>query len=82
MDEPFTLTVPYKGEQHDFDMELMLTGYTYKFRTVINDTEVFFERDDAGAFRALAPNADSKQLQSLDAGLLQMIAQELEIILS
>jgi hypothetical protein len=82
MDEPFTLTVPYKGVQHEFETELLLTGYTYKFRTMVNGTEVFFERDDAGEFRALAPNADAKQLQSLDPELLQAIAQQLEIILS
>jgi len=82
MDEPFTLTVPYKGKQQEFETELMVTGYTYKFRTMVNGTEVFFERDDAGEFRALAPNADAKQLQSLDPGLLQAIAQQLEIILS
>jgi len=82
MDEPFTLTVPYNGQQHDFETQLIVTGYTYKFRTVVNDTEVFFERDDAGDFRALAPNADAKQLHSLDAGLLQAIAQQLDAILS
>ncbi len=82
MDEPFTLTVPYKGAQHDFETELIVTGYVYKFRTVVNGTEVFFERDDAGEFRALAPNADTKQLQSLDPGLLEAIARQLEVILS
>ncbi|TKK70805.1 hypothetical protein FC093_03675 [Ilyomonas limi] len=82
MDEPFTLTVPYHGQQHDFETQLIVTGYTYKFRTVVNDTEVFFERDDAGDFRALAPNADAKQLHSLDTGLLQAIAQQLDTILS
>lgn len=76
------LTVPYKGQQHDFETELIVTGYTYKFRTMINDTEVFFERDDAGEFRALVSGATEKQSQSLDAGLLQAIAQQLEEILS
>jgi hypothetical protein len=82
MDEPFTLIVNYKGQQYDFDTQLIVTGYTYKFSTLVNDTEVFFERDDEGNFRALAPNADAKQLQSLDAELLQAIAQQLEAILS
>ena len=82
MDEPFMLTVPYNGKQHDFEMQLIVTGYVYKFMTTINETEVFFERDDAGEFRALAPDADAKQLQSLDARLLQAIAQQLEVILS
>lgn len=82
MEEPFTLSVPYKGAQHDFETQLIMTGYTYKFRTIVNDTEVFFERDDAGEFRALAPNADAKQLQSLDPDLLQAIAQQIEAILS
>jgi len=82
MDEPFTLTVLYKGEQYNFETELIVIGYTYKFRTFINDTEVFFERDDEGNFRALAPNADAKQLHSLDTGLLQAIAHQLEVLLS
>ena len=82
MDEPFLLTVNYKGQQHDFETELIITGYIYKFKTRINDTEVFFERDDAGEFRALAPDADTKQLHALDPGLLQAIAQQLEAILS
>ncbi len=82
MDEPFTLTVPYKGQQNDIETQLIVTGYTYKFRTMVNDTEVFFERDDAGEFRALVQDADAKGLYSLDAGLLQAIAQQLEAILS
>lgn len=82
MDEPFILTVPYKGQAYSFETQLIVTGYTYKFKTMINDTEVFFERDDAGEFRALAPDADAAQLHRLDAGLLQAIAQQLEIILS
>ena len=82
MDEPFLLTVPYKGKEHEFETQLVITGYTYKFRVLINDVEVFFERDDAGEFRALAPDANEKQLHSLDAGLLQAIAQQLEAILS
>lgn len=82
MDEPFTLTVNYKGTQHDFETQLIITGYTYKFRMLVNDVEVFFERDDAGEFRALAPDADAKQLHALDPALLQEIAQQLEAILS
>ena len=82
MDEPFLLTVNYKGQQHDFATELIVTGYTYKFKIMVYDMEVFFERDDAGEFRALAPDADAKGLHALDAGLLQAIAQQLEAILS
>jgi len=58
MDEAFTLNIDYKGKNYDFTAELLVQGYTYKFKVLIQDTEVFYEPDEEGNYNArvnLAP---------------------------
>ena len=82
MDEPFILTVPYKGKNLDFDAQLQITGYTHRFQVMVNETEVFFEKDDEGEYRALVYTADDQPTPHLDRDLLQAIAEKIVAILA
>ena len=55
MDEPFLLTVPYKGEQCDFETQLVITGYTYKFRVMINEVEMGLLRESENDHKSHQP---------------------------
>lgn len=82
MTDPFTITINYKGAQRDFTAQLLLQGYSYKFKVLIDELEVFFEPDDDGSFRAIKmPGQDQKALEKLDKQLLFEIQQQLESII-
>ncbi|HEX2535807.1 MAG TPA: hypothetical protein VHK69_18825 [Chitinophagaceae bacterium] len=83
MEEPFVLTVPYRDQEVEVEARLELRGYTHRFVVQVGDTEVWFERDEEGAYRALLP-PDTPEQQSgrLDRAFLSAIAEQIRIILS
>ena len=83
MEEHFVLTVPYKGGELDLQAQLQLLGYTHRFVVWINETEMYFERDDAGDYRALLPpHVTEKEAQHISPQLLQAIAEKIQEILA
>lgn len=83
MDEPFYLTVKHKGKEKDYEAQLVMTGYTHKFVVQVDDVELWYERDEEGAYRAiLPPTVTDKQAASLDKELVQIIANKIEQILT
>lgn len=83
MEEPFLLTVSYKGHDQDYEAQLQLRGYSYQIRVSVNDVDIFYERDDEGAFRAIvSAEAVEKNVKLPEAGLLEAIAQKLEELLA
>ncbi|MBS1598889.1 MAG: hypothetical protein JST75_11755 [Bacteroidetes bacterium] len=83
MTDPFTLTVFYKSHERDFIAQLLPLGYSHKFKVLIDDTEVFFEPDEEGSYRAIKmPWQDEKDLIRIDRMLLQAIQEKIEEILS
>lgn len=83
MSEDFTLTVIYKGASQDFTGRLLMQGYTYKISFLIDQTEVYFERDEEGYFRVISmPGQDEKKLEKIDKRLLQSLKEKLEEVLS
>jgi hypothetical protein len=80
MDEPFLITVNYKGVERDFEANLRVFGYTHKFHVAVDGTEVLFERDEEGNYRAIIPAEHTGKIP--DAGLLQHIAHAIERILA
>ena len=82
MTDPFILTVNYKGSELDYSAQLLLQGYTHKFKVLINDTEVFFEPDEEGQYRVVqAPGQEAAALAALDQGLLALLQQKIAEIL-
>lgn len=81
MGDSFILDVVYEGAERHFDAELLVMGYTHKFRVRIEDMDVFFERDEEGRYRAvLLPDAPATG-KLPDSRLLKTIALQIEAIL-
>lgn len=81
MDEGFDIPVDYKGEKLLFPARLLQLGYTHKFEVTIDDTVVFFERDDSGNYRALSDPETFDAKHPPDINLLKAIAEAIENIL-
>jgi hypothetical protein len=62
MEEPFIITVSYKGGEKEFEARLQVFGYSHRFHVDIEGTEVIFERDEEGHYRAILPQPPLPQL--------------------
>ena len=83
MTDPFILSVNHHNQELEFNSELLLQGYTHKFKVVIGQHEVFFEPDEEGHYRAIKmPWQDQQDLKKIDRSLLSAIQQKIESILS
>jgi hypothetical protein len=82
MTEPIVITVPYKGIEKQFEIQVEQTGYTYRIKVIVNEVTVFFEPDEEKQFRAVVPYENVDAGKKLDAGLLQAIAETLGSLLS
>lgn len=83
MTEPFILTIAHGGQEQDFTAELILQGYTHRFKVNIDDTEVFFEPDEEGAYRAIRmPGQEEAALEKIDRRLLGSIQEKISEILA
>ncbi len=80
MDEPFIITITYKGAEQGFTAILQVLGYTHRFHVSVEGIEVIFERDEEGQYRAVIP--PEKETKKIDTLLLQSIAKEIENILA
>jgi hypothetical protein len=55
MDEPFYIPCRYKGVDRQFMATFQAFGYTFRFHVDVDGTDVIFERDEEGNFRAIIP---------------------------
>jgi hypothetical protein len=83
MDEPFTISVFYKGKKLDFEVRFQKWGFSHRFLVEVQGIPLFFERDEEGSYRAvLFPETTREKNQVIDAGLLKTIAAEIQSVLS
>jgi hypothetical protein len=83
MTDPFILSVNYKGTALHFTAQLLLQGYTHKFKVLINETDVYFEPDEEGLYRAIKmPGQREEELAAIDRDLLSLIQQKIATILA
>lgn len=82
MEEPFILEVDYKGTTLEVPAQLQLLGYLPRFVVSLPQSDVWFERDEEGAFRAILPPDAPPESSKLDVALLQAIAAKIEAILA
>lgn len=79
MTDSFILTVQYKADDRDFTAYLLLHGFSHKIKVLINETEVFFEPDEEGQYRAVKmPWQEQKDLEKIDKQLLSLIQQKIQ----
>jgi len=82
MTDPFILTVNYKGHDSDYPAQLLLLGYTHKFKVQVNETEVYFEPDEEGQYRVVqAPGQETAAMAAIDHVLLGLLQQKIAEIL-
>ncbi len=74
MEDPILITVPYKGEEKNIEVQWQPMGYTHRFKAWINDVEVFFEPDEERQYRAVIPPEQSNNTHKIDTALLQAVA--------
>ena len=75
----FDLPVSYGGTQLLFPSQLLQLGYTHKFLVDVYGTEVAFEQDEEGAYRAIVdPDALPR---GVDLSLFEAIAHGIEEVL-
>jgi hypothetical protein len=79
MDEPMLLPITYKGEELEFEM-LLQQGYVPRVEILIDGIPVIFETDDSGNYRALTTMEQLDKSKQLSIGLLQTIAEQLEML--
>ena len=83
MTDPFILTVKHNGEDAGYTAQLLLQGYSHKFKVLVNDMEVYFEPDEEGLYRVIQlPGQDAAALNAIDKHLLALIQQQLAAILA
>jgi hypothetical protein len=80
MNEPFHITVNYKGADREFEASLQVFGYSHRFHVAVEGTDVLFERDEEGNYRAIIPPENAGRIP--ETGLLQAIARTIERILA
>ena len=83
MKEEFIITILYKGQPMEMTGQLLLQGFTHKFKVKLEDKELFFEPDEEGHYRAVKmPWQEEKKFSMLDKNLLSAIQQQIEAILA
>lgn len=83
MTDPFVLTIIYKGAASQYTAQLMLRGYTHAFKVLINETEVYFEPDEEGSYRAIQmPGQDAAAVAAIDIHILELVQQQITSLLS
>ncbi len=82
MIESFVIPVNYQNKALEFPAQLFTTTYSYSIEVIIDDEKINFEKDDEGAFRAIASSPHSGREQKIKPDLLQAVAYALEEILA
>jgi uncharacterized membrane-anchored protein len=83
MTDPFLLTVHYQGEDRDYTAQLIIRGYTHQFKITIDNSEVYFEPDEEGQYRAVQQTGqDVGALARIDIRLLALLQEQLAAIRS
>ena len=72
------IPVDYQGVEREFEARVQVWQYGHRFFVQVEEVELTFERDDAGEYRALAPEGYTGKLP--DRGLVQAIAEVLDAL--
>jgi saccharopine dehydrogenase-like NADP-dependent oxidoreductase len=80
MQEPFILTIQYKGEEYTFEARLVIMGYTHKFYVVVNGKEIVYEPDEERKYRAILNGADQEKVTDQERGMIREIGLQIEEI--
>jgi hypothetical protein len=79
MEEVLMLPVDYNDEELEFEMKIQ-QGYVPKVEIIIDGIPVIFETDNDERYRAIVSHEQMHQNKYMSTGLLQAIANQLEIL--
>lgn len=82
MDQEFEIPLTYRGQELLVPAQLRVQGYSYRIETLVQGTALYFERDDAGDFRAIVPPETPAETRLPDTALVQAVAEALTALLS
>jgi hypothetical protein len=80
MEDLFLIPVHYKGVERQFEASLQVLGYIHRFHVAVDGTDVIFEKDEEGSYRAVIPPETPGKPP--ETPLLQAIAAAIEQILA
>ena len=75
MDEIVQIPVVVKGEDREYSAQVQAWRYGVRFLVDVDGVEMIFERDDAGAFRAMLPEGFGGKMP--DRAVVEGIAEVL-----
>jgi hypothetical protein len=81
MNEPFDLPVIYKNQQLYLKAQLLLLGYTHKFRVEVIGEDILFEPDEERIYRAVIAYERFQAEKLFDKDLLSAIAEAIESLI-
>lgn len=77
MDE-LTLPLIFDGKEMELPLQMYAYGYTFRVKVLFGETEVIFEPDEEGSYRALVDPGQIDENKMLNPRLLQATAEALE----
>lgn len=80
MAQTFFIPVIHGGQETDFEASIRPYGYTYRIAVDLFGTEVVFEPDEEGSYRALISPDQIIVNSSINRELLAAIIQVLETV--
>lgn len=78
MEESIVITVPYKGNEKEIEVQWQPMGYTHRFKAWIEGVELFFEPDEERQYRAVIPAEQEVAARKLDVILVEAVAVVLQ----
>lgn len=78
MDEPFTISILYQGDESEYEARLVTLGYTHKFFVMINGMEVIYEPDEDRNYRAILNEADQAKGKDTDVELIKAVGDKIQ----
>jgi hypothetical protein len=81
MNEPFDISFLYEGKDLSFTAKLIRYGYSHKISVDVHGTEVCFEPDEEGNYRAIIDPAQLEHNRNISVPLLRGISEAIETIL-
>lgn len=82
MEEKFNLPVKYKGEERDFEVKLIASGYIHKFHVDADGVGVFFEPDEERQYRAVLDQEALEKNIKPNEDLIRRIGEQIEELFS
>jgi hypothetical protein len=71
--EEFVVPVVINGKETEFNARLLRLGYVYKIEVDIDDSKLYFERDEDGQWRALLSQEDLERNKTIKKETVQAI---------